>query len=186
MAPLLDHATNNCTIFKNAIQKALKKGRLKLAEKGDMTMDTNPFELSMNMVLMSITHKDQKEGKVPRQERKLKEKDEAGPSQNVVWRPKSIKAQETVGQSASQKVSVLQRLQYLGQFQGRIGYYNQLKKESNHPNLVQKVDNRKSKKPEQVVVLRITYHALVRNSKHAIEFNFEKGTPFPQNHSVKQ
>ena len=40
------HITNNCTIFGNVIQKALKEGRLKLAEKGDMTIDTNLFGLS--------------------------------------------------------------------------------------------------------------------------------------------
>ena len=44
------HMSNNCTIFRIAIQKALKEGKLKLAEKGDMLVDTNPFGLSINMV----------------------------------------------------------------------------------------------------------------------------------------
>ena len=48
------YTTNNCTVFRNSIQKALKEGRLKFAEKGDMTVDTNPFGLSMNMVSVSI------------------------------------------------------------------------------------------------------------------------------------
>ena len=52
-----------------------------------MTMHTNPFGLSMNMVLLSITHKEQKEGKIPRWEKKLKEKDEAKPYWKAVWRP---------------------------------------------------------------------------------------------------
>ena len=62
-----------------------------------MTVDTNSFGLSMNMVSVSITWKEQKEGKAPIWERKLKEKNEAGPSQKVVWRPKPIKLQEIGG-----------------------------------------------------------------------------------------
>ena len=49
-----------------------------------MSVNTNPFGLSMNMVSVSITRKEQKENKVPRWEKKLKEKDEAGPSQKVM------------------------------------------------------------------------------------------------------
>ena len=129
------HMTNNCTAFRNTIQKALKKGRLKLSEKGDMTVDTNPFGFSMNMVSVFISLKEQKEGKVPKWKRKLKEKDEAWPSCKTVWKPKPIKTQEIGGQSVDQRVCVFQRLQYLGQFQGRIGYHNQDMKESNHPKL---------------------------------------------------
>ena len=47
--------TNNYTVSRNAIQKALKEGTLKLAEKGDMSIDTNPFSLSVNIVSVSIT-----------------------------------------------------------------------------------------------------------------------------------
>ena len=74
------HTTNNYTVFKNSIQKTLKEGRLKLAEKRDMIVDTNPFGLSINTVLVFISRKEKKEGKVSRWERKLREKDEAGPS----------------------------------------------------------------------------------------------------------
>ena len=49
------HTTNNCTVFRNSVQKPLKEGKLKLAKKGDMTVDTNLFGLSINMVLVSIT-----------------------------------------------------------------------------------------------------------------------------------
>lgn len=62
----------------------LKEGWLKLVEKGDRIADTNPLGLSMNMVLVSITHKEQKIGKFPRWEKKLKEKDEAKPSWKTV------------------------------------------------------------------------------------------------------
>ena len=98
------HMTNNCITFKNTIQKALKKGRLKLAKKGDITIDTNPFGLSMNMVSVSITRKEQKEGKAPRWEKKLKEKDEAGPSQKAVWRLKPVKTQETGGKMLAKEL----------------------------------------------------------------------------------
>ena len=57
---------------------------LKLVEKGDMTMDTNPFDLSINMVSISITQKEQKEGKILKWEKKLKDKDEAGPSRKLM------------------------------------------------------------------------------------------------------
>ena len=60
------HTTNNCTIFQNSIQKALKEGRLKLAKKGDMIVDTNQFGLFINMVSVSIIQKEQKERKIPR------------------------------------------------------------------------------------------------------------------------
>ena len=63
------HMINNCTVFRNAIQKALKEGRLKLAKKEDMTMVSVP-----------ITWKEHKENKALRWENKLKEKDEARPS----------------------------------------------------------------------------------------------------------
>ena len=49
------HTTNNYIIFRNSIQKALKEEKLKLAEKGDMAIDTNPFGMSMNMVSISIS-----------------------------------------------------------------------------------------------------------------------------------
>ena len=52
------HITNNRIVFRNAIQKALKEGRLKLAEKGDMSIDTNPFGLSINMISVSIIQKE--------------------------------------------------------------------------------------------------------------------------------
>ena len=78
------HITNNCTIFQNSIQKAMKEGRLKLAEKRDMIVYTNLFGLSINMVSMSITRNEWKEGKIPKQEKKLKEKDETGPSQKII------------------------------------------------------------------------------------------------------
>ena len=48
------YTTNNCMV-RNSIQKALKEGRLKLVEKGDMTIDTNPFGLFMNMVSVSVS-----------------------------------------------------------------------------------------------------------------------------------
>ena len=48
------HITNNCIIFRNAIQKDLQEGRLKLVEKRNMTIDTNPFGLSINMVSIFI------------------------------------------------------------------------------------------------------------------------------------
>ena len=60
-----NHTTNNCTIFKNSIQKALEEGRVKLAKKGDMTVDNNPFSLSINIVLVFISRKETKGGKVP-------------------------------------------------------------------------------------------------------------------------
>ena len=44
---------NNYTIFCNVIQKALKEGRFKLANKkgGGMTIDTNPFpSATINMI----------------------------------------------------------------------------------------------------------------------------------------
>ena len=62
-----------------------------------MTIDTNPYGLSMNMVSVSISQKEKKEGKVPGWEKKLKEKDEARPSQKMVWRAKVVKPQETRG-----------------------------------------------------------------------------------------
>ena len=77
---LWTHTINNCIIFRNAIQKTLKEGKLKQAKEEDITIDTNSFGLSINMVFVSITQKEQKERKVPRQEKKLKEKDETGPS----------------------------------------------------------------------------------------------------------
>ena len=66
MTLLLDSYCQNYNVFRNSTQKALKEGRLKLTEKGNMTVDTNPFGLSINMVSISITRKEQKEGKVPR------------------------------------------------------------------------------------------------------------------------
>ena len=49
------HYTNNCTIFHNVIQKALKWGRFKLENKkgAKMTIDTNSFPLAtINMVFI--------------------------------------------------------------------------------------------------------------------------------------
>ena len=60
----------------------------------------------MNMVSMSITHKEQKNGKIPRWEKKLKEKDEARPSWKTLWRLKHAKVQVPGGQSSSHRVSV--------------------------------------------------------------------------------
>ena len=48
-----------------------------MVEKGDMTIDTNPFKLSINMVSVYISQKGKKRGRVPRWERKLKEKEKA-------------------------------------------------------------------------------------------------------------
>lgn len=47
-------------MFRNAIQKALKEGRLKLAKKGEMKVDSNPFSMSINMVSTSTTQRKQK------------------------------------------------------------------------------------------------------------------------------
>ena len=47
------HNTVNCMVFRNVIQKAIKEGRFKLAEKGaaEMKVDTDPFPvISTNMV----------------------------------------------------------------------------------------------------------------------------------------
>ena len=167
------HTTNNCTIFRNSIHKALKEGTVKLAEKGDVIVDTNPFGLSINMVSVSITRKEQK--KVPRWEKKLKEKDEAGPSRKIIWRPRIAKPQETGGSNTNQRVSVFQRLQYLGQFQGRIGYHSQSKRESSHPNPAKKAKNKKGKNSKQDAAPKITDHSLPEESKR--ELHFEKGTP---------
>ena len=41
-----------------------------------MMVDTNPFGMSINMVSVSISHKQLNNGKVPKREKKLKEKDE--------------------------------------------------------------------------------------------------------------
>ena len=100
------HATNNCTVFRNSIQKALKERRLKLAEKGDMIIDTNPFGLSINMVLFFVSQKEKKEGKVSIWKRKLKEKDETRPLQKTIWRAKTMESQETRRQNTSQRVNV--------------------------------------------------------------------------------
>ena len=154
---LWTHTTNNCIVFRNAIQKAIKDDRLKLAQNEDMTVDTNLFGMSINMMVVSITYKEQKNGKIPRWEKKLKEKDEARPSWKTVWRPKSTETQEARGQSSNHRVSVLQRLQYVGQFQNRIRYHNQLEKEFNQPNLVCKF-----KKLKQDVVPKITNHVLLK------------------------
>ena len=45
-----------------------------MAEKANMTVDTNPFGLFINIVSVFITRKEQKKGKVLRWEKKLKEK----------------------------------------------------------------------------------------------------------------
>ena len=42
-----------------------------------MMVDTNPFGMSINMILISVSHKQLKNGKVHKGEKKLKEKDEA-------------------------------------------------------------------------------------------------------------
>ena len=60
-----------------------------------MTVDTDPFGLSINMVSVSVSRKEKKGGKAPGWERKLKEKDEAEPSQKIVWRAKAVKPQKT-------------------------------------------------------------------------------------------
>ena len=60
-----------------------------------MIINTNLFGLSINIAFVSITRKEQKEGKVPRWKKKLKEKDEVRPSRKAVWRPKNVKPQET-------------------------------------------------------------------------------------------
>ena len=58
------YSTNNCTIFRNSILKVLKEGRLKLAKKGDMIVDTNLFGLFVNMVSVFVSQKEKKGGKV--------------------------------------------------------------------------------------------------------------------------
>ena len=57
---LYSHYTNNCTIFHNVIQKALKEGRFKLVDKkgASMTIDTNPFPLTtINIISISTENK---------------------------------------------------------------------------------------------------------------------------------
>ena len=71
-----------------------------------MTVDINPFSLSINMVSVFISQKEKMESKVSRWERKLKEKDEAGPSRKTIWRTETMKTQETGRQNMSQRVSV--------------------------------------------------------------------------------
>ena len=54
------HYINNCTIFCNVIQKALKEGRFKLGDKtrASMTIDTNPFSTAtINIVSISVKNK---------------------------------------------------------------------------------------------------------------------------------
>ena len=54
------HYTNNCTIFHNVIQKALKEGMFKFADKkgASMTIDTNHFpSTTINMVSISAKNK---------------------------------------------------------------------------------------------------------------------------------
>ena len=72
MASFMTHTTNNCTVFGNAIQKALKEGRLELAKKGDMIVDTNSFGMSINMVSIFTAQKGYKGGKGPRREKNNK------------------------------------------------------------------------------------------------------------------
>ena len=66
-----------------------------------------------------------------------------------------MKPQETGEKNTSQRVSVFQRLHYPGSFQGRIGYYNQPKKEPSHLNIAQKTHEKKGKKLEQAVAPKI-------------------------------
>ena len=49
-----------------------------------MTIDTNPFGLPINMVLVSISWKKKKGGKALGWKRKLKEKDEARASWKMI------------------------------------------------------------------------------------------------------
>ena len=56
----LTHIANNCTVFRNPIERALKEKRLTLSEKGDMIVDTNLFGLSINIMLVSISRKEKK------------------------------------------------------------------------------------------------------------------------------
>ena len=77
-----------------------------MAEKGDMIVDTNPFVLSINMVLFFVSQKEKKEGKVSIWKRKLKEKDETRPLQKTIWRAKTMESQETRRRNTSQRVNV--------------------------------------------------------------------------------
>ena len=71
-----------------------------------MTVDTDPFGLSINMVSVSVSRKEKKGGKAPGWERKLKEKDEAEPSQKIVWRAKAVKPQKTEEHNTNQRINV--------------------------------------------------------------------------------
>lgn len=55
-----------------------------MAEKGDMIVDINPFGISIDMVPISTAWKEQTSSKVPRWEKKLKEKDKIGPSRKAI------------------------------------------------------------------------------------------------------
>ena len=60
--------TVNCTVIRNAILKALNEGRLKLAEKGEMIVESNLFRsMPINMVSILTTHKQQKK-RIPKWE----------------------------------------------------------------------------------------------------------------------
>ena len=83
-----------------------------------MNIDTNSFGLSMNMVSVSITRKEQKERKVPGWGRKLKKKNETGPSQKAVWRTKLVKSQETGGRMLAKRSVFSKDCNTQGSFRG--------------------------------------------------------------------
>ena len=68
-----------------------------------MSVNTNPFGLSINMVSISITRKEQKKNKVPKWEKKLKAKDKARPSRKAAWKPKFVKTWEIRGRMLARR-----------------------------------------------------------------------------------
>ena len=60
-------------------------------------VDTNPFGLSINMVSVSITWKEEKKRRSPQMGKEDKEKNEAGLSQKSMTRPKNVKLYEIRG-----------------------------------------------------------------------------------------
>lgn len=61
-----NHATSNCIVIRKAIQRAIKEGRFKLADKGiaEMTVYSDPFPvMEKNMVSLSGLHESEQRGK---------------------------------------------------------------------------------------------------------------------------
>ena len=127
------HYTNNCTIFRNVIQKALKKGRFKLIDKNgaDMTIFTNHFpSVNINMVSISAENKrDKKEASssqpvqyskqvwrrkliVVKENTKALSHEGSRKSERKECRLKPKRRIETTGRYESPRQGVLQRLQF--------------------------------------------------------------------------